>query len=127
MKKTQVTYWLSTALLAVAMLLSAYACLTQEPMRQAFAHLGLPPWFRIELAIAKLLGAVALLLPLPLRPKEWAYAGFALTFGSAIIAHSVAGDPLGVRLPPLGALLLLAVSYWAYHRRLRTAPQVQPS
>ena len=38
------------------------------------------------------LGVVLLLAPVPARLKEWAYAGFAITLGSALIAHLSVGD-----------------------------------
>jgi hypothetical protein len=41
-----------------------------------------------------LLGVILLLAPVPARLKEWAYAGFAITLGSALIAHlAVGGGP----------------------------------
>jgi hypothetical protein len=40
----------------------------------------------VELAWAKLLGVVLLLAPVGSRLKEWAYAGFAITLVSALIA-----------------------------------------
>jgi hypothetical protein len=46
----------------------------------------------VELSWAKLLGVVLLLAPVPARLKEWAYAGFAITLGSALIAHLSVGD-----------------------------------
>ncbi|MGZ8781271.1 MAG: DoxX family protein [Thermoanaerobaculia bacterium] len=39
---------------------------------EAFAHLGFPDYFRVELSWAKLLGVVLLLVPVPARLKEWA-------------------------------------------------------
>jgi hypothetical protein len=35
---------------------------------------------------------VLLLAPVPARLKEWAYAGFAINLGSAILAHVAMGD-----------------------------------
>ena len=61
-------------------------------MAEAFAHLGFPDYFRVELALAKLFGVVLLLAPVPARLKEWAYAGFAITLVSALIAHLAVGD-----------------------------------
>ena len=55
-------------------------------MAEAFTHLGFPDYFRVELSWAKLLGVVLLLAPVPARLKEWAYAGFAISLGSALIA-----------------------------------------
>ena len=47
----------------------------------------------MELSWAKILGVLALLLPLvPARLKEWAYAGFAINLVSALIAHFAVGD-----------------------------------
>ncbi len=61
---------------------------------EASTRLGFTDYFRVELAWAKLLGAVLLLAPVPARLKEWAYAAFAITLGSALIAHlSIARRP----------------------------------
>jgi hypothetical protein len=46
----------------------------------------------VALAWVKLLGVVALLAPVPARLKEWAYAGFAFTLASALLAHLAVGD-----------------------------------
>ena len=58
---------------------------------EASTRLGFTDYFRVEPAWAKLLGAVllgaVLLAPVPARLKEWAYAAFAITLGSALIAH----------------------------------------
>ncbi len=123
MKTIKITYWTTTALLAVMMLFSAYAYLTKPEMKQGFGHLGFPDYFRVELAIAKLLGAVVLLAPLAPRLKEWAYAGFAITFVSAFVAHVALADPVSNRLGPVIALVLLAVSYLTYHKRSAAVQQ----
>jgi hypothetical protein len=117
MKAIKITYWTTTALLAAMMTFSAYAYLTQPEIKQGFRHLGFPDYFRVELAIAKLLGAVVLLVPLASRLKEWAYAGFAITFVSAFVAHTALADPVSSRVGPVIALVLLAVSYLTYHKR----------
>ncbi|MFI5140340.1 MAG: DoxX family protein [Sphingobacteriales bacterium] len=117
MKTVKITYWITTAIVALMMTFSGYAYLTAEKMEQAFQHLGFPDYFRIELAIAKFIGAALLLLPLSPRIKEWAYAGFTITFVSAFIAHSFSGDPAPVRFAPVIFLVLLAVSYITYHKQ----------
>ncbi len=117
MKLIKITYWTTTALLAAMMTFSAYASLTQPEMKQAFAHLGFPDYFRVELSVFKLLGVVVLLAPLAPRLKEWAYAGFAITFVSAFVAHAAVGDPVSNRLSPVIALVLLTASYLTYHKR----------
>ena len=121
MKTTKITYWTSTGIVALMMIYSAYAYLTQPSMDQGFHHLGYPGYFRVELAIAKLLGVVLLLAPLKGRIKEWVYAGFLITFVSAFIAHSASGDPTQYRLMPLIFLALLLISYFTYHRLQKPA------
>ena len=59
---------------------------------EASTRLGFTDYFRVELAWAKLLGAVLLLAPVPARLKEWAYAAFAITLGSELIAHLSIGE-----------------------------------
>src|SRR5258708_13348586 len=60
----------------------------------AFVHLGFPPYFKVELTVAKILGVLALVIPaVPFKVKEFAYAGFAITPVSAAIPTLVRGDP----------------------------------
>jgi uncharacterized membrane protein YphA (DoxX/SURF4 family) len=116
MKTTKIIYWIFTAIVALMMVFSAYAYLTQPKIAVGFQHLGYPAYFRVELAIAKLIGAALLLLPLGSRIKEWVYAGFTITFISAFIAHISSGDPAAKFAMPVIFLVILAVSYVAYHR-----------
>jgi preprotein translocase subunit YajC len=116
MKTTKITYWITTVIIAVMMVYSFYAYLTQPAIKQAFEHLGFPNYFRVELAVCKLIGAILLLQPLSKLAKEWAYAGFAITFVSAFIAHTSSGDPAAVFMAPVIFLVILAVSYFTYHR-----------
>ena len=109
-------YWTVTALFGLMMTASALAYLAQPAMAKAFVHLGFPSYFRVELAVAKLLGAAALLAPVPPRVEEWAYAGFAITLLSAIVAHSTVDGPAAA-VPPTVALALLVASYLARERR----------
>ena len=87
-----VGFWIVTALFCLQMSFTAYAQLRLPEVAEAFTHLGFPPYFRLELSWAKLLGVVLLLSPVPARLKEWTYAGFAFTLGSALIAHFSVGD-----------------------------------
>ena len=81
-----------TALFCLQIGFTAYAQLNLPQVAEAFTHLGFPDYFRVELAWAKLLGLMLLLAPVPARLKEWAYAGFAITLGSALIAHLSIGE-----------------------------------
>lgn len=91
-KAQTIAYWVVTALLCLQLSFTAYAQLRLPQVAQAFAHLGFPAYFRVELSWAKFLGVVLLLAPVPERLKEWAYAGFAITLASALIAHLAVGD-----------------------------------
>ncbi len=110
-------FWIPTALVALMMGFAAFKYLTDPAMAAGFAHLGFPGWFRVELAIAKMLGVAALLLPVPPRAKEWAYAGFTINFISAFVAHLCSGDPAKAWSAPLVFLALLVISLLAFRRR----------
>lgn len=91
-KAMTIAFWAVTALFCLQMSFTAYAQLRLPQVAASFTHLGFPGYFRVELAWAKLLGVLLLLAPLPARLKEWAYAGFAITLASALIAHFAVGD-----------------------------------
>jgi len=118
MKAIRIGYWVSTIIISAMMLFSSYAYLTKDAVREAFHHLGFPDYFRVELAIAKLLGAILLLVPGIGRLLEWVYAGFFITFISAFIAHTASNDPVPNRMMPLIFAVLLLVSYITYYKKL---------
>ena len=92
-KGVVIGFWISTVLFSLQMGFTAYAQLKLPQVAQEFAHLGFPSYFRVELSWAKFAGLIALLLPIvPARVKEWAYAGFAFTLVSAVIAHLAVGE-----------------------------------
>jgi uncharacterized membrane protein YphA (DoxX/SURF4 family) len=117
MKGIKITYWAATGILALMMVYSAYAYLTDPAVAQGFQHLGFPGYFRVELGIAKLIGGILLLAPVSARIKEWTYAGFAICFVSAFIAHTASGDPVANRMGPLIFLGVLVVSYVMYLKK----------
>jgi len=75
----------------------------------------------VELSWVKLLGVVVLLAPVAARLKEWAYAGFAITLASALIAHFSLGD--GPEMWGWAAVtsVLWGLSYF-FWRRLPATP-----
>jgi hypothetical protein len=111
MKKEKIIYWIATGVVSAMMVMSGIMYFINPEVEAGFTHLGFPSYFRIELGIAKILGAIVLLAPqFPVKVKEWAYAGFGITFVSAAIAHFVNGDPGSVVAGPLVFLVILAVS-----------------
>lgn len=122
MKKDKIIYGISTGLIVGVMLFSLYKMYTPD-----YDRLSLPHYLRTELTIAKILGLIVLVLPrVPLRIREWAYAGFGITLITACIAHYASGDSLARSLEPLISLLVLAVSN-IYMRRIRAASKKEGS
>lgn len=116
MKKDKIIYWASTSLAMFLGGIAGFSYLAVPKMAEGFRHFGLPDYFRIELGIAKIIGLFIILIPnVPSRVKEWAYAGFGITFLSAFVAHT-AVDGVETAAMPVLALALLAVSYVFYHR-----------
>jgi hypothetical protein len=119
-KGVVVGFWIVTALFCLQIGFTAYAQLRLPQVAEAFARLGFPDYFRVELAWAKLLGVVLLLAPVPARLKEWAYAGFAITLGSALIAHLSIGEGPEAWGWAAGSGVLWALSYFFWRRMQAT-------
>ena len=114
-------FWTLTGLFCLQIGFTAYAQLRLPQVAEAFTHLGFPDYFRVELAWAKLLGVVLLLAPVPARLKEWAYAGFAITLGSALIAHLAVGDGPEAWGFAAATSVLWGLSYFFWRRREASA------
>jgi hypothetical protein len=115
-KTTTIVFWIITVLFCLQMSFSAYAQLRLPQVAEAFAHFGFPAYFRIELSWAKLLGVARLLAPVPARLKEWAYAGFAINLGSALIAHIAIGDGPEAWSYAAVTSVLWGISYFSWRR-----------
>src|SRR6478609_10290859 len=124
LKTNTIIYWMVTALFCLQLGFTAYAQLRLPQVAAAFTHLGFPSYFRVELSLAKLLGIVLLLAPVPARLKEWAYAGFAFDLGSALIAHRAVGDGPQAWGWAAGTAVLWALSYF-FWRRLQATSEVR--
>ncbi|MEG1025669.1 MAG: DoxX family protein [Flavobacterium sp.] len=110
-------YWLTTALISAYLVLSSYSYLFSKSTIEGIKALGFPNFFRIELAVLKIIAVLILLIPaLPLQAKEWAYAGVALFLLTAIIAHIAHKDNIWITVINLVLIGLLAVSYYTMHK-----------
>jgi hypothetical protein len=116
-KATTIVYWIVTVLFCLQMGFTAYAQLQIPQVAEAFRHLGFPDYFRVELSWGKLLGLALLLAPVPARVKEWAYAGFAITLISALIAHFSVGDGPDAWGWAAGTAVLWGLSYFLWRPR----------
>ena len=119
-KTTKIIYWTATVIIflfeGVMPALTSHTALAVEGIR----HLGYPDYFRVMLAIYKVAGALALILPFVSgRLKEWAYAGFAITMTSAFISHWAVDGFSSQTLFPLFILAILSISYLYYHKLSR--------
>ena len=106
-----IAYWVSTGIIALMSFFAAFAYLSGNHQAvEGFRHVGYPQQLRIILGVAKLLGAITLLVPGFVKLKEWAYAGFTFAWISASVAHYLASDGPRAFLPVV-LLLLLVISY----------------
>jgi hypothetical protein len=123
MKTTKIVYWIVTNIVALMNAMAGVMYFANPMVAEGFKQLGFPDYFRMELGAAKLIGALVLILPMvPSRIKEWAYAGFGITFISAFIAHSAVEGPAKA-MGPLISLVLLVVSY-VYFSKMNRLKQV---
>ena len=116
-KTIVVAFWIVTALFCLQMGFTAYAQMRLPQVAEMFTHLGFPAYFRVELSWAKLFGVVLVLAPVPARLKEWAYAGFAIDLGSALVAHLSVGDGPEAWGWAAGTAVLWGLSYFLWRRR----------
>jgi len=118
MKKQKIIFWTTTAIFSLSMIISASTYLISESVKAGFsAHLGIPDYLRIELAVAKILGSMALLLPfVPKEFKYFSYSGFVINLISAFIAHLALGDAMTDSIKPIIFLTVLVFSYSNYRR-----------
>jgi uncharacterized membrane protein HdeD (DUF308 family) len=125
MKKINIIYWISTGLFAALMLFSAIpdALSTKEAV-DFMTMLGYPKYFISFIGIVKIIGVIAILLPVPSRLKEWAYAGLAFDLMGAIYSIVAFTLSAGKSLDPSMILLLVWIvpgvfSYIYYHKKLK--------
>jgi hypothetical protein len=110
MKSVKIIYWTSTIVFAVFMAFTAIPSLMNvKEALDAMARLGYPLYFTKFIAVAKILGAIALLVPGFPKIREWAYAGlFFDLIGAAFSIYSTSGlrpDILYVVVPALVGII----------------------
>lgn len=107
----QLIYWVSTLLVAAMLTASALSYFFHQSTIVGVRDLGFPDFFRIELAVLKLVAVLVLVVPaFSLQFKEWAYAGIAAFYVTAIVAHFAHKDPIVINLINFFFLGLLVVS-----------------
>jgi hypothetical protein len=109
--KTQLAYWVPTGLLVLLMGMGGLGNMRMDAASLEVMHqLGYPDYFTCMLGVAKLLGVLALLLPVPRGLREWAYAGFAFDVIGAAVSLLASGQAQAGALAPLVVLVLIVLS-----------------
>jgi uncharacterized membrane protein YphA (DoxX/SURF4 family) len=115
-KRNKIIYWVATIWLALGMLSTGAVQLLKTKEGQGGAdmitHLGYPVYLLTILAIWKITGVVALLVPKFPLLKEWAYAGFFFVMTGAVFSHIASGDSINEIFPSLLLLILTGVSWY---------------
>ena len=105
------TYWISTALLCLLYLTSAYAYVTKgDWVRQALGELGYPAYLVPVMIVVKILGPAAILSRFNVALSDLAYAGIFYHLLLAGLAYVAVRKPGGA-LPAVVGLALLATSF----------------
>lgn len=125
LRTVRIVYWVATLLFVLPQTWSAVQMVTEAPrMAATLQHLGYPTYFMLGLGVAKLLGAIAILLGTWPGLKEWAYAGYTFDTLGACVSHLSVGDSIGIAAVPLAFLVAQLASYVAWRRLRRSPPAV---
>ncbi len=92
MNYRKIAYWFFTIAMCGLFLFSAQMYFFKTEMVKGFFEgMQFPTWLVIPLAVAKILGVVAILTDASNTLREWAYAGFFFDVILATMAHHYAG------------------------------------
>ena len=120
----KIIYWIFTGLLIALMLFSAVGSLFPSPEGDAvMKQITYPYNVLYLLAVAKVLGIIALLVPGYPRLKEWAYAGFTFDLIGAIYAFLMVGTPAANIAFLFVGLVFVFGSYYYHHKLLKGKEQ----
>jgi|GEM_PF-1231874 len=108
--KQRLFYWIPTTILLLFMAGSAVMYFTHSEMAAAaFTQLGYPVYSMYFNAIAKILGGIAIVAPVPRVLKEWEYAGYLYIMLLALQAVSMTMSGI-----PWTMFVFIAIWAWAY-------------
>jgi len=125
--KYQLGYRLPQALIAVIWVSGALGgILKSNGAMEVFHRLGYPDYFAVMLGTAQLLAVGAILLPVPVVLREWAYAGLAFDSAAAIISLLTKGVSVPQLVFPVFAFVLVILNHRSWKMR-RNALTFQPA
>ena len=117
MNKHKILYWIPTSIFCGIMLFSASMYFTKyEMIKGFFAMMHYPTYLVYPLAIAKILGVIAVVSNKSKILKEWAYAGFFINTSLATVVHFNANDE--GYLMALVALVMVVLSRFFWKQKL---------
>ncbi|ANW95792.1 hypothetical protein AXE80_05630 [Wenyingzhuangia fucanilytica] len=114
MKKIKIIFWIATSIIFALEALMPLATLlfAHEYFNAGTKPLGYPDYFAYALIVCKILGATAIMLPkLPVKLKEWAYAGLTFNLIFAAISHIAVDQVIANIVMPIVVGIVLSVSY----------------
>lgn len=119
-KTTTILYWVFTLLFSAFMIWSSYSGVNPKGQTLEFlnGYLGYPVYFIRFISVAKIIGAVVILIPGLNKIKEWAYAGLFFDLAGAIfsiymVQKNFDAGTLFILIP----VLLGAASYYFWNKR----------
>lgn len=121
MKNLNLIYWIVTGLFAAFMIFSSISNVTSDPQAVALlsTHLGYPAYIIPFLGVAKIVGSIAILLPMLRRLKEWAYAGLFFDLVGATYSFVAVDGANGGVVFMLVFIGILLLSYYLWHKKLQ--------
>lgn len=123
-KTIKIMYWTVTVLFALLMLMDGMAGIMRvEGGRQGMIHLGYPMFFLSIVGAAKVLGVIAIVQTAYSLIKEWAYAGFTITFIGAFASRAFVGDGIALLIPPIIMLAFMFLTYFLWKKYKTTNNQ----
>lgn len=120
-KAINLTYWISTFIFAALMIFSSVGGIQPSQAAVQLMHngLGYPVYFIQFISIAKLIGAIVILIPGLNRIKEWAYAGLFFDLAGAIYSGVAASGKFDPMMLTLAVWIVPGiVSYYFWHKKM---------
>ena len=120
MRKLNILYWTSTGLFGLFMGMTGIQNLlaTQGSVDLIVTDLGYPLYIVPFLGVAKVLGVIGILVPLPRWIREWSYAGLFFDLIGAMYSGVADNGFDPAMLTMIVPFALMGLSYGAYQRRL---------
>lgn len=107
----KILYWVSTSMLTLIMFFSVYNYFfNHQAISDFFVNMGYPTYLIYPLAVAKILGLIAVWGNFSKWLKEWAYAGFFFNTLLAFFAHYMVND--GEHMFAVIAFTVVLISYF---------------